>query len=137
MAKAPDPKEIARLRAAEEAAKQAEEVRKAREAMVMWVFLGGERRVLRMLDTTALQVRELRRTCGLGLNELWLALYDPGATPLDTLLAAWWLAGMQAGVEGETFEGLLGRSFADAPWLHFPSEEDIAEDAAGDDDPPA
>lgn len=137
MAKAPDPKEIARLRAAEEAARQAEEVRKAREAVVMWVFLGWERRVLRMLDTTALQVRELRRTCGLGLNELWLALYDPGATPLDTLLAAWWLAGMQAGVEGETFEGLLGRSFADAPWLHFPSEEDIAEDAAGDDDPPA
>ena len=53
MAKAPDPKQVAAMIAAEEAAKQAAEVRAARGRMVMWLFIDGERRVLRLLDTTA------------------------------------------------------------------------------------
>ena len=34
------------------------------------------------------------------------------------------------GVEGEQFDALLDRRFDDAPWLHFPSEEEIAADSA-------
>lgn len=130
MAKAPDPKQVAAQLAAEEAAKQAAEVRAARERMVMWIFVGGERRVLRWLDITARQVRQLRQVCDLNVNDLWFALADPVACPFDTLLAGWWLAGLTSGVEGEQFDGLLDRRFDDAPWLHFPSEEEIAADSA-------
>ena len=137
MAKAPDPKQVAAMIAAEEAAKQAAEVRAARERLVVWVLVDGERRVLRWLDTTARQVRQLRVACGLGVDELWRALVDPFSCPLDTLLAGWWLAGLQAGVAGEDYDDLLDRSFADSPWLHFPDEEEVATDGAGDDDPPA
>ena len=118
MAKAPDPKQVAAMIAAEEAAKQAAEVRAAR-------------------DTTARQVRQLRMVCGLGVDDLWRVIVDPLACPLDTLLAGWWLAGLQAGVEGEDYDDLLDRSFADSPWLYFPDEEEIATDGVGDDDPPA
>ncbi len=137
MAKAPDPKQVAAMIAAEEAAKQAAEVRAARERLVVWVLVDGERRVLRWLDTTARQVRQLRMVCGLGVDDLWRVIVDPLACPLDSLLAGWWLAGLQAGVEGEDYDALLDRSFADSPWLYFPDEEEIATDGEGDDDPPA
>ena len=137
MAKAPDPKQVAAMIAAEEAAKQAAEVRAARERLVVWVLVDGERRVLRWLDTTARQVRQLRDVCDLGVDDLWKAIVDPLSCPLDTLLAGWWLAGLQAGVAGEDYEALLDRSFADSPWLYFPDEDEIATDGPGDDDPPA
>ena len=72
MAKAPDPKQVAAMLAAEEAAKAAAAVRAARERLVMWVFIDGERRVLRWLDTTARQVRQLRDVCDLGVDDLCL-----------------------------------------------------------------
>ena len=136
MAKAPDPKKVAAALAAEEAARVAAEVRQARERMVMWVFIDGERRVLRQVDTTARQVRQLRDECGMSMNELWVPLLGMSDCPLDVIVAAWWLAGLQAGVEGETYDGLLDRSFADAPWLHYPTEEEVASDGVGDDSPP-
>ena len=137
MAKAPDPKQVAAMLAAEEAARVAAEVRAARERMVMWIFVDGERRVLRWLDTSARQVRQLRESCRLGVPELWQQLVSPLDCPLDTLLAGWWLAGLQAGVEGERFDDLLDRSFAASPWLYYPSEEEVATDGQGDDGPPA
>ena len=137
MAKAPDPKQVAAMLAAEEAAKQAAEVRAARERMVMWLFIDGERRVLRLLDTTARQVRQLREVCGIGVPELWNSFYDPHTCPLDSLLAGWWLAGLQAGVVGESYDKLLDRSFNDSPWIHYPDDDEIATDGVGDDDPPA
>lgn len=137
MAKAPDPKKVAAALAAEEAARAANEVRQARERMVVWVFIGGGRRVLRAVDTTARQVRQLRDEWDMGMGDLWPPLLGLDSCPLDVIMAAWWLAGLQAGVEGETADGLLDRSFADAPWLHYPTEEEVATDGVGDDSPPA
>ncbi len=137
MAKAPDPKQVAAQMAAEQARREAEEHRAAREKLVMWVFVGGERRVLRDVDIKGTHVRMLREQAKTSTNELWSQLVLMALCPLDMVLTAWWLAGLQAGVV-EPLDEVLDRSSSDAPWLHYPSDEEIATDDGGDQfDPPA
>lgn len=136
MAKAPDPKQVAAQMAAEQARREAEETRAAREKLIIWVFVGGERRVLRDVDFKGTHVRMLREQAKVTTTELWSHMFQMGLCPLDMVLVAWWAAGLQAGVV-ESLEDVLDRSFADAPWLHYPSDEEIATDDGGDPfDPP-
>lgn len=131
MAKAPDPKKVAaELRSAE--------ARKAREGLVMWVYLHGERRVLRWLDVSARQEMQLRQTTGITHTALWQDLFS-SAVPLSSILAAWWLAGLIDGVEGEDYDALLDLTYDADPALHFPEDSEVADDDkdGGDDGPPA
>lgn len=131
MAKAPDPKKVA-------AELKSAEARKAREGLVMWVYLHGERRVLRWLDVSARQEMQLRQTTGITHTALWQDLLS-GGCPMSSVLAAWWLAGVIAGVEGEDFDASLDTTYEADPALYYPEADEIAADGAedGDDGPPA
>lgn len=132
MASAPDPKQLAAEMAIETARKKAEEQRKVREETELWLFANGERRVLRMADMSARHVQALRRA-GMNVAEVWAEIMS-GA--MDVFVAAWWLAGMQAGVV-EEFDKLLDMDMRAAPYVHFPSDEERETDGGGVLDPPA
>ena len=138
MATAPDPKKVAAQLAAEKAAEEAAKLKAEREKLVAWLFLAGERRVLRDVDIRGTHVRRLRVEAEIGPFDVWPELLRGAACPLDSFVAGWWLAGMQAGVVGESFAGLLeGVSHADEPWVHYPSDEELATDGGDPYDPPA
>lgn len=131
MATAPDPKALRLELAEKEALEEAAKVKAAREKLVAWVLLDGERRTFRYLDFRGVDAAPLRAH-GLRHNEIWQGILN--GPDLDHLLAAWWLAGRHAGVTGEDLGELLGRSFDAAPGYRFAPDED--EDEAEDDDSP-
>ena len=88
MAKAPDPKQVAAQMAAEQARREAEETRAAREKLIIWVFVGGERRVLRDVDFKGTHVRMLREQAKVTTTELWSHMFQMGLCPLDMVLVA-------------------------------------------------
>jgi hypothetical protein len=133
MAKAPDPTAVAAMIAEEEARQSAAEIRKIRESVVVWLVLDGERRTLRYLDITARQAGTLR-AAGWTVDAVFRGLAD-GAGSLDTFAAGWWLAGAQAGHTG-AIEDVLDIRFDQAPGVRWPTDEEMATDEAGDDDPP-
>ena len=135
MANAPDPKKLAAELAADAARKAAEEQRERRESTHLWLFVDGERRVLRMAETSARHVQALRRE-GWDLNEVWAKLLGGEGGALDVFVAGWWLAGLQLGLV-EEFDKLLDMSFAASPHVYFPSDEERASDGGGALDPPA
>lgn len=134
MAKAPDPLKLKAEREAEEARAAAEELRKAREALVLVIGRGDEQRVLRFQATTATMVGRLRREAKLRELELWGMLFEAPEPPLDALAVGWWLAGLQAGID-EPLD--LDIDHETSAWRHLvdPEEAD-AIDGGGDDDPP-
>lgn len=134
MAKAPDPIKLKAEQAAEEARQQAEELRKAREALVLVIGMGDESRVLRFQATTARMVGRLRREAKLGEIELWGLLFEIPEPPLDALAVGWWLAGLQAGID-EPLD--LDLDHESSSWRHLVDLEDVAVLGDGDDDPPA
>lgn len=143
MAKAPDPKQVAAQMAAEEQRRLAAELKAEREKLVVWVGLGDERRVLRDVDIKGTHVRMLREQAGMTTpamwQSVWQAMIQPDAmVPLDVILVLWWMAGLQIGTV-ELLEDVLDiHSHADAPWVHYPSDEELATDSGGDPfDPPA
>lgn len=131
MATAPDPKEAAAELAADEKLRMAKEQAEFRDQkMVLWLFLGGVRRVLRWSEVSARQVGMLKRA-GVDANTLFTDLVRPGGGDLDVFVAAWWLAGMQTGVTGETYETLLDIRLADQPVVHLPTDEERTGDTGG------
>jgi hypothetical protein len=134
MAKAPDPVAVAAMIAEEEARQAAAEIRKIRESVVVWLILDGERRVLRYLDITARQAGQLR-AAGWTVDAVFRGLSD-GAGSLDMFAAGWWLAGAQAGISVD-IDGVLDIKYNDAPGIRWPTDEELATDEAGDDNPPA
>lgn len=134
MAKAPDPKQVAAELARENAAKAREEMRKARRRMVLWLWLDDDRRVLRLADVSAVQEQRLADV-GVDVIRLFRSLAltsDRTEIPLRDMLAGWWLAGMQAGVDGETWESLQPVTLDAAPYVLFPSDEELATDEGAD-----
>lgn len=135
MANAPDPKELRAKEAIDKAREAAQAQRERRENTHLWLFVDGERRVLRMAETSARHVQALRRE-GWDLNEVWSKLLSGEGGSLDVFVAGWWLAGLQLGLV-EEFDKLLDMSFTSSPHVYFPSDEERASDGGGALDPPA
>lgn len=137
MATAPDPVAMGAELAAEKADQARREAREWRDAIVLWLYRGDERRTLRMSEQSARQVGRLKRA-GVNVDQLWTDLLLPtGQGDLETFAAAWWLAGMQQGLE-EQLDDLLDLTYTEAPWVYAPTAEERDTDRGGAAlDPPA
>ncbi len=136
MATAPNPKLLAAVQAKAKALEQAEHLREARSKMVMWVGLGDDVRVFRFNDTSAEHVGRLREAAGVDEARLWQELTASVMPPLNTVVLAWWMAGMQLGLT-EDHDKLSAISYADGPWVQFLDDDDreAVDAGAGDLDP--
>ena len=136
MAKAPDPKEAGAELARAEQDRAAAAAKAERAAIVVWVSLDGIKRTLRYNDVSALDVRDLR-LAGVDLRDVWRAVAVRSHDVLDLVVAAWWLAGRQAGVRpAEDLEQLMARTFASEPWVYHPEPEELEADTVDDAGPP-
>lgn len=132
MAKAPDPKALAAAQAKAKALEDAQKLREARAKLVVWVGLGDEVRTLRYNDVSADHVARMT-AAGLTEASLWQELLTTTLTPLTSIVAAWWLAGMQAGVV-EEYEKLGAITYGDGPWIRLLDDDEIAAVDAGEAD---